>query len=162
MNRVYCDVCKKELTCNVVLDRLKVKVGGFMAEVFVSKNGNANEGDLCKPCLLKALNIKPKRKYMRTPKAAINQAQKEDGTLKGAATKDMPDISTFRIKTPEPGSDSYSILSLEDISVSAMTLSEGVTQLFMLFGLTWESIENTLDSEGKQNLLAIRKGLGGI
>ncbi len=72
MKKIFCDVCKEELTRNVVQDRLVVRrddtTKGFSLEVMVSKNDVSNSGDLCLDCLLKMLNQKPKRKYVRKQK----------------------------------------------------------------------------------------------
>jgi len=68
MIKVFCDLCKKELTRNMVAQRLAVKSGNFTAEVIISKKGIANEGDLCLDCLLKMLKQKPKRKYEKKQK----------------------------------------------------------------------------------------------
>jgi hypothetical protein len=65
MIKVFCDVCGKPLERNMVDERLIVESGEFKAEVLIEKNGTSNEGDLCLDCLLKMLNQKPKRKYVR-------------------------------------------------------------------------------------------------
>ena len=61
MVKSFCDVCKNELTRNVVSDPLVVEQGDFKAEVKV----NPVNADLCLDCLMKMLNAKPKRKYVR-------------------------------------------------------------------------------------------------
>ena len=68
MIKTFCDVCKKELTRNIVAERLVVTSGVFSAEVIITKDKTVNDGDLCLECLLKMLNQKPKRKYERKPK----------------------------------------------------------------------------------------------
>ena len=68
MRKVFCDVCERELTRNMVTEKLVVTDGGFSAEVIVSKDGVSNEGDLCYDCLLSMLTTKPKRKYTRSVK----------------------------------------------------------------------------------------------
>ena len=72
-NKTFCDICGNELTRNMVTDILIVESastagGGFSAEVLISRNGTTNVGDLCYDCLLRILNKKPKRKYVRKPK----------------------------------------------------------------------------------------------
>ena len=65
MIKTFCDRCHNELTRNVVQDRLVFRrdgtTFGFSAEVIVSKNDVANDGDLCLDCLLKMLTTVPKK-----------------------------------------------------------------------------------------------------
>ena len=72
----FCDICRKEMPRNMVTERLIVqslskKGGGFSAEVIVTKNETDDDGDLCFDCLMGMLNQKPKRKYIRKPKAEL-------------------------------------------------------------------------------------------
>ncbi len=56
-----CDLCGKELTRNVVSDRLMVDQGDFHAEVMISKKDVTNQGDLCLSCLILMLTTTPKK-----------------------------------------------------------------------------------------------------
>lgn len=61
MIKQFCDICKKELTRNVVEDRLIVERGDFKAEVLIAKGGTTNTGDLCYDCLIEMLTSKPRK-----------------------------------------------------------------------------------------------------
>jgi hypothetical protein len=46
-------------------DKLIVVIDDFTIEVLVCQKGKISDGDLCYDCLMKALTVKPKRKYER-------------------------------------------------------------------------------------------------
>ncbi len=85
--RVFCDVCKKELTRNMVDQRLVVDAGDFHAEVMLSKQGTANDGDLCLDCLMKMLTT-PSRKP-RADKGTHRKPQVETVTVTTAALQQL-------------------------------------------------------------------------
>jgi hypothetical protein len=69
MIKVFCDLCKNEITGeNVGRGGWRVESGSFVARVTVYKDSNEDGGDLCLDCLLKMLNQKPKRKYDKKKK----------------------------------------------------------------------------------------------
>lgn len=85
MNKTFCDICKNELTRNMVDDRLIVEQGGFKVEALVSKDGCAYAGDLCFDCLMKMLILPPVKPC---------KPQQDKGTHKGQTS------STVEVKLP--------------------------------------------------------------
>ena len=85
-------------------------------------------------------------------------SKKKRGRPKKESKK--PDISTFSIKTPEPGSDEPYIFSCEGFVTHAQSLIEGVTHLLRDMGIDQKYIDDSPESQGKRELLAILKGDG--
>ncbi len=69
--------------------------------------------------------------------------------------KGSPDISTFSIKTPEPGTDDPYTLSLGGHTVVSRMVKDSVTELMGIWNIDQAFVENAPDSEGKRNLLDI-------
>lgn len=104
------------------------------------------------------VRLKPERPIVKPP--TPRKPRSDRGTHRGreaeaeAHTHGSIDISTFKMKTDKDG---YT-LSLGDVSVVALTLKEGVRDLFASHGIDQEYVESSPDSEGKQHLLDILKG----
>jgi len=86
----------------------------------------------------------------------------KEGILERGGASLLPDISTFTIKSPEPGMPQLSTLSIGEVAVLSKTLREGVTELLGTLGIDREYVEAQAESEGKRNLLDILKEGGKI
>ena len=165
--KTFCDVCDKELTRNMVGDRLIVTIGEFTAEVIISKNGTSNDGDLCYDCLMSLLNTKPKRPYVRKEKPVALRLPEEKHPPEIIPTvpavtddkeKNFDIISHFTIHVPAEEHPLYEA-SFGGDSVAAITERECVDRLFRLSGVTLDDVRATPDSEGKKQILAIMEEL---
>lgn len=76
-------------------------------------------------------------------------------SVSGLKREGLPDISTFSIKSPEPGTPNISILTIGEVAVACKTLTMGVKELLGACGIDQKYIEDAPDSEGKRNLLDI-------
>ena len=159
--KTFCDVCDKELTRNMVGDRLIVAIGEFTAEVFISKNGTSNAGDLCYDCLMSLLNTKPKRPYVRKEKPVafglpvVGTPPKVDPSDAVKATGDAwAIISHFTIYVP-PEAELYYQASMGKHNYEAETARACVNGLLTAVGITLDEVKAAPDSEGKKQILAI-------
>ena len=160
--RTFCDVCKEEIvSINVGKAGWTVESGAFRAVVRVLKGGKEGGCDLCLTCLLKMLSVKPRRKYERKAKVERQLVMSDEKPVEISTfevkTPPSVDISTFEVKTP-PSSEEPFILSLDEVSVTEMSINKGVKELMGLAGIDQQYIENAPQSEGKRMLLAILEG----
>ncbi len=173
MIKTFCNVCEKEAKRNMVHSPLLLTYRKFNIEVVIKSDDR--DFAVCYPCLMKMLTQKPKRKYVKkgkkreeltlsattsdTPTNSI-PLKKKGGRSKREPSK--PDISTFSIKTPEPGSNELYILGIgEGIGegfVEAKVLKEGALRLLKMWEIDQQYVEDAPDSEEKTLLLSILKG----
>ena len=161
--KTFCDVCDKELTRNMVGDRLIVTIGEFTAEVIISKNGTSNDGDLCYDCLMSLLNTKPKRPYVRKEKPVALRLPEEKHPPEIIPTvpavtddkeKNFDIISHFTIHVPTEA-ELYYQASIGKHNYEAETARACVNGLLTAVGITLDEVKAAPDSEGKKQILAI-------
>lgn len=96
--QMLCDNCGKVISGkNMMVDPLTVEWGSFKAVVTVTST--LTDPALCYDCLLKALTIKPKRKYVRKP--ALPQ-KGDGGGMEGAGEAGEPHQGGTDLITGKP------------------------------------------------------------
>lgn len=51
----FCDMCNEQIGRNYVSQRMKLKRREFTAEIMIHKGSTANQGDLCRTCVMEIL-----------------------------------------------------------------------------------------------------------
>ena len=184
MIKTFCDQCGKEVE-NDNPGRVghSVTSGDFQAIVNVRKNDKADDCDLCLGCLIEMLTTTPKKPRKprsdkgshKEPKTELvlvtaTETTSESGGIgfpppltKGRGSKKiqrgatplLPDISTFKIRSPEPGKNEPSVLSIGEVAIACVTLRTGALDLLAACGVDQKYVEAQPESEGKRNLLDI-------
>ena len=114
--------------------------------------------DICTNCQsVEDTRQKPKIKIEREAEPLSIHPSALQGVM-DEGSKQAPavfDISTFEVKTPEPGTNDPYILSIEEVSVATMSLTEGLIELLDKVGISVGHIEVAPDSQGKRLIQGI-------